>query len=187
MQEATRRQYLALLGIETWLPRDQAEEPVVPAAQSVEPAPTKVAGVDALSCSLLALPGGLLLLAAHLSQAPGLSGPEHALLANIAAALAPGASLPATTEFHWPPRGVRLPVTARGGTVDALVGLLGEQRRRQGLQDLLVLGEDLARQVQPVAERLGLTLVAVPALAAMLADPVLKRACWDTAKPLRRG
>lgn len=144
-------------------------------------------GLDELSCSLLALPDGLLLLAAHLPQAPGLSGPEHALLASIAAALAPGASLPATTEFHWPPRGVRLPTTARGGASDALVGLLAEQRRRLGLRDLLVLGEDLAQQVQPVAGRLGLKWVAVPALSAMLADAALKRACWDAAKPLRRG
>lgn len=142
-----------------------------------------------LSFSLLALPDGLLLLAAPVTpEAPGLSGPEHALLASIATALAPGATLPATDEFHWPPRGVKLPaVAASGGATDVLVGLLAEHRRRRGLRDLLVLGEALAAAVQPAAGRLGLNVVAVPALAAMLSDPARKRACWDAAKSLRRG
>lgn len=219
MQESTRRQYLSLLGIDTWLPRDEpdardsalpvATSPagvvpagVVPAPVSApEPAivpespaviasePADIAVPAPLSFSLLALPDGLLLLAAPVTpEAPGLSGPEHALLASIATALAPGATLPATDEFHWPPRGVKLPaVAASGGATDVLVGLLAEHRRRRGLRDLLVLGEALAAAVQPAAGRLGLNVVAVPALAAMLSDPARKRACWDAAKSLRRG
>lgn len=228
MQETTRRQYLALLGIDVWLPRDEADasdaaaaasmpapvperaavpavvaEPSPPAAVPVtpppflEPAPVASPPVaspaeapgEPLSCSLLVLPDGLLLLAAHVTpQAPGLSGPEYALLASIAGALAPGATLPATEEFHWPPRNLRLPAAAaRGGAGDALIGLLAEHRRRRNVRDVLVLGESLADSVRPAAGRLGLNLVAVPALSAMLADPALKRACWDAAKSLRRA
>lgn len=261
MQEATRRQYLALLGIDVWLPRDEAEasdaaaaaanvaapaappahEPVAarpavvaepvpgaarppleqthevpapvmqppatqlpemeaPAAQApVTPPPAPVStpptvtatgsSAESLSCSLLSLPDGLLLLAGHVTpQAPGLSGPEFALLASIAGALAPGATLPAIEEFHWPPRNLRLPAAAaRGHAGDALVGLLAEHRRRRNVRDVLVLGEALADSVRVAASRLGLNVVAVPAVSAMLADPALKRACWDAAKSLRRG
>lgn len=249
MQEATRRQYLALLGVDVWLPRDEAEasdaaaaatvvaapvappaqEPVVarpavvaepppveqtpvvqtpvmeaPAAQApVTPPPAPVSTpistpppvtatgspAESLSCSLLPLPDGLLLLAGHVTpQAPGLSGPEFALLASIAGALAPGAALPAIEEFHWPPRNLRLPAAAaRGHAGDALIGLLAEHRRRRNVRDVLVLGEALADSVRAAASRLGLNVVAVPAVSAMLADPALKRACWDAAKSLRRG
>ncbi|MFZ5722416.1 MAG: hypothetical protein ACOY33_02025 [Pseudomonadota bacterium] len=222
MQETSRRRYLALLGIDLWLPRDavdavaeapSAEPPVVPspavaappppAAEAVPAAPepvpaatpppaaaAAVAGdVGPLGCSLLALPDGLLVIAAYVTpQAPGLSGPEHALLASIAAALAPGARLPAPDEFRWPPPGVRLPAVARPGAgADALIGLLAEQRRRRNLRDLLLLGESLAAPVQEAAVRLGLNAVVAPSLSAMLADPARKRACWDVARPLRRG
>lgn len=255
MQEATRRQYLALLGIDVWLPRDEAaasdaaaaaanvaapvaspaQEPVVarpavvaepppveqtPAVQAqamqtpvmpppvmeepAEQAPVMppsapvsapltvtatVSPAESLSCSLLSLPDGLLLLAGHVTpQAPGLSGPEFALLASIAGALAPGAALPAIEEFHWPPRNLRLPAAAaRGHAGDALIGLLAEHRRRRNVRDVLVLGEALADSVRAAASRLGLNVVAVPAVSAMLVDPALKRACWDAAKSLRRG
>lgn len=250
MQEATRRQYLALLGVDVWLPRDEAEAsdaaaaasvvaaPVAPTAQEpvvarpavvvapppveqtpAAPAPAMDAPVTqspaapapvtpppaavslsppvtpaespsgSLSCSLLSLPDGLLLLAGHVTpQAPGLSGPEFALLASIAGALAPGATLPAIEEFHWPPRNLRLPAAAsRGHAGDALVGLLAEHRRRRQVRDVLVLGEALADSVRAAASRLGLNVVAVPAVSAMLVDPALKRACWDAAKSLRRA
>lgn len=261
MQEATRRQYLALLGVDVWLPRDEADAsdaaaavaahaaepgarrqvvvaepstpPVVaatppagqapgmeeaPALQSSAvqsstmaqsptehtfaqrvpaqqapasmPPPTATgSSAESLSCSLLSLPDGLLLLAGHVTpQAPGLSGPEFVLLASIAGALAPGATLPAIEEFHWPPRNLRLPAAAaRGHAGDALIGLLAEHRRRRNVRDVLVLGEALAESVRAAASRLGLNVVAVPAVSAMLADPALKRACWDAAKSLRRG
>lgn len=236
MQESTRRQYLALLGVDVWLPRDAVDAPdtavapapaipVAPVAVTADPpavttapapvpaappspaapavvssaaapappaepaAPASAAAVaEALGCSLLALPDGLLVLAAYVTpQAPGLSGPEHALLASIAAALAPGAALPSPDEFRWPPPGVRLPAVARPGAgTDALVGLLAEQRRKRNLRDVLVLGDALAPVVEGVAARLGLRIVLAPSLAVMLADPARKRACWEVARPLRR-
>lgn len=253
MQEATRRQYLALLGIDVWLPRDEAaasdaaaavatvaapvapsapepvaerpavvaepapveqspamqtpvtqaptvqapteqaptgQAPVTPPSEPVSmPPPVTASPAGSLSCSLLSLPDGLLLLAGHVTpQAPGLSGPEFALLASIAGALAPGATLPAIEEFHWPPRNLRLPAAAaRGHAGDALIGLLAEHRRRRHVRDVLVLGEALADSVRAAASRLGLNVVAVPAVSAMLVDPALKRACWDAAKSLRRA
>lgn len=240
MQEALRRQYLALMGVDVWLPRDAADEmvaavpealpamagtavaapraplpddlprrldalreapaataipaldaPVAKAPAVITPAvPAAAAGVaDRFGCSLLALPDGLLLVAAYvMPDAPGLAGPEYALLASIAAALAPGTILPAAEEFRWPPPGAsKLPAMSRPGAgVEALTGLLAERRRR-GLRDVLVLGEAMTAPVSAAATRLGLQVVPAPSLAAMLADPAQKRACWDAARPLRRG
>lgn len=240
MQESLRRQYLALLGVDLWLPRSAgdpessadavpaapalpvtgprvavadaapmaaAPAPLVPSPRIVEEAkpvpqgpgvvppvatatPAAVSGTpDRIGCSLLTLPDGLLVIAAYIKpDAPGLGGPEYALLASIAAALAPGAALPSADDFRWPPPGVQLPEVLRAGAgSDALVGLLAEQRRKLKLRDVLLLGEAAAAPVSAACTRLGLNLVMTASLAAMLADPAHKRACWDAAKVLRRG
>lgn len=254
MQESTRRQYLALLGVDLWLPRNEAdavddvsavlpdaipaaaravaptpesavtpvatptpeaELPVAPveppraappaghptpapnppavAAPPVVIAPPSAAAVpgepERIGCSLLALPDGLLVIAAYIKpDAPGLAGPEYALLASIAAALAPAANLPSADDFRWPPPGVQLPEVLRPGAgSEALIGLLAEQRRKLKLRDVLLLGEAAAAPVSAACTRLGLNLVITASLAAMLADPAHKRACWDSAKVLRRS
>ncbi len=236
MHEATRLQYLALLGIEQWVPRDAVVDAGVPVevatgavvadaalpgnvASSLPPA--GAAQLDALlagepvarrtvrealvvappasnvavppergervGCSLLPVGDGLLLVAAYVApEAPGLSGPEYALLANILSALRPGAALPTAIEFSWPPAGVRLPGMDRPGAGrEALMALLDAQHKR-GAGDVIVLGEELGALLAGGVERPGLVLACAPSLAAMLADPAAKRACWAAVRHLRR-
>ncbi len=249
MPEATRLAYLALLGIEQWLPRagrdadgddiaqahsSGAEVPDVavnrpaaePVAAPVALSPERVAQLDAMlaqaanrrsaprvstqdmpgaaataaampsaagggaeriGCSLLPLADGLLLVAAFgTPQAPGLSGPEHALLANIAAALVPGAGLPATLDFSWPPAGMRVPGMEKPGAGrEALVAMLTEQRKR-GVRDVVVLGAELAALLGDAITRQNMVQANGPSLAVLLADPQAKRACWEAVRSLRR-
>lgn len=233
MNEALRRRYLAVLGIEQWLPRDAPADvveaaaaeattvvappalhelrgmpPQLSASASMPPispppssasspapgvSPTSLQSMPAerVGCSLLAPGEGLLLLAEFVTpDAAGLSGQEHALLINIAAALMPGISgsaLPDTLDFSWPPRGARLPGMDRpGAAMEALMALLIEQRKR-GVRDVLVLGETLGNLLRTTTLAQSLSLVIVPSLAAMLADPAQKRACWVIAQSLRRS
>lgn len=269
MHEALRRQYLALLGIEQWLPRGEADplaaavatsESVASVATTVPRALAQDAGISAshdvsvvpvgngatlnpaataklaelpggkagvftaapaspiapppvsgaesalstpavtatgvpvvlapgvrVGCSLWLLADGLLLVAAlSTPDAPGLTGPEHEMLVRLAAALTPGQAPGASFEFHWPPRGVRLPGLDRAGEAQkALAGLLAE-RRRQGVRDVLLLGEELSPLLADVCAQQALTLVPAPSPAAMLADQQAKRACWELARPLVR-
>lgn len=242
MHEATRLQYLALLGIEQWVPRDavMAAEDVADTATSVamlaavapvdvapaeaagsRPPPAGAAQLDALlagepapprgvrdapvvvpspavavvapergervGCSLLPVGDGLLLVAAYITpQAPGLSGPEYALLANIVTALRPAAALPTAIEFNWPPVGVRVPGMDRPGAGrEALLALLDGQRKRDP-GEVIVLGEELGALLAGSGDRPGLVAACVPSLATMLADPAAKRACWAAVRHLRR-
>ncbi|MFZ5698119.1 MAG: hypothetical protein ACOY9J_05275 [Pseudomonadota bacterium] len=248
MPEATRLAYLALLGIEQWVPRagrgaegdgvaetqspgvDVSDAAVkrtaaVPAAAPVALPAERIAQLDAMlaqaaggrpaprtstqempgiagteptlpaagdgaeriGCSLLPLADGLLLVAAFgTPQAPGLSGPEHALLANIAAALVPGAELPATLDFSWPPAGMRVPGMEKPGAGrEALVAMLTEQRKR-GARDVVVLGAELATLLGDAITRQNMVQASAPALAVLLADPQAKRACWEAVRSLRR-
>ncbi len=246
MPEATRLAYLALLGIEQWLPRAgrdgdgvaEAQAPgadvpdvavqraaAAPAAAPVALSPERVAQLDAMlapaangrpaprvstqempgvavteptlpaardgagriGCSLLPLADGLLLVAAFgTPQAPGLSGPEHALLANIAAALVPGAELPAILDFSWPPAGMRVPGMEKPGAGrEALVAMLTEQRKR-GVRDVVVLGAELAALLGDAITRQNMVQANGPSLAVLLADPQAKRACWEAVRSLRR-
>lgn len=219
MHEALRRQYLALLGIEQWLPRGEpdplagAVAPAVPAAVSAS-APgalaTSEAGVSAagasgpqatetlqnvsvaesserVGCTLLPLADGLLLVAMlSTPDAPGLTGPEHEMLLRMAAALTPGRAPGAALEFHWPPRGARVPGLDRPGEAQKALAALLAERRRQGVRDVLLLGESLQAALAGACAQLDLRLVAAPSLAVMLVDPQAKRACWDVARPLVR-
>ena len=81
---------------------------------------------------------------------------------------------------------------AEGDVVDAgqeLVAfdtaLLDAQRKR-GAGDVIVLGEELGALLAGGVERPGLVLACAPSLAAMLADPAAKRACWAAVRHLRR-
>lgn len=271
MQESVRRHYLALLGIEQWLPRGEADpvaaagpvavgvplaaapgpaslpaatatlataapagierEPVVagattsterrevpvgsaakldalmqqsgaptprqtrapasPAASGAQPtAPAPVVSAVAterLACSLLVSDDGLLVVAAFATMdAPGLSAAEHEMLLRLAGALSPRfTAMP--VDLHWPPRGARVPGLDRPGAARQALQEALVTRQRQGVRDLLLLGEEMAPLLADAVTRLGLTLVVAPALAAMLADPQAKRACWDLAKSLRRA
>lgn len=248
MPEVTRLAYLALLGIEQWVPRAgrdaagdgvaEAQSPgadvsdaavkrtaAAPAAAPVALPAERIAQLDAMlaqaasgrpaprtstqempgvavteptlpaardgteriGCSLLPLADGLLLVAAFgTPQAPGLSGPEHALLANIAAALVPGAELPATLDFSWPPAGMRVPGMEKPGAGrEALVAMLTEQRKR-GVRDVVVLGAELATLLGDAITRQNMVQASAPALAVLLADPQAKRACWEAVRSLRR-
>lgn len=233
MQESLRRQYLALLGIEQWLPRDQADaadtptadaapavsavaalqetppagvpaprarlesllaapppgvaEPPVAALPKVATAAAPAAGVvERLGCALLSPGDGLLLVALFVSPAaPGLSSAEHAMFVRLAGALAPGAAVPEPVGFTWPPAGIRLPgMDTPGAAADALSAVL-QRHVREGARDLVMLGESAL--VATCAAACGLRVVAAPALAAMLADPARKRACWDLIAPLKRA
>ena len=252
MHEATRRQYLALLGIEQWVPRGEVEagmadepapaaaaagvsvsaatavggpsgtvaagaaptgtgaEPVgaAPAATTppppatpvsppprpeptppkaapapAPPAPRSPAAGERVGCSLLALPDGLLVVAAFAtSAAPGLTGPEHEMFVRLGQALAPGRAIGAVTDFHWPPRGVRVPGIDRPGEAARAFAALLSGPALAGARDVLLLGEVLADVLAPS----GVHVVVGPSLATMLADPAAKRACWERAKPLLR-
>lgn len=145
-----------------------------------------------LGCSLLLAGDGLLLLAEFSTpDAAGLSGAEYEMLANIAAALAPGRVLPDTLDFSWPPAGVQVPgMDHPDAAAEALLALLMEQRKR-GVCDVLVLGKTLGDLLQAAPwmatlAKGALSLTCVPALAVMLLDPDAKRTCWDLARPLRR-
>lgn len=256
MQESKRLAYLALLGIEQWLPRDAVQgtvdvepaasgsvtasasvpAPVSPAAvppppavgeapadrldallamaspappalpaslaraQNDAPASTPAATTAAapatratapgerIGCALLALPGGLLLVAEFASpDAPGLTSAEHAMFLRLAAALVPGQALPSPRDFTWPPAGVRVPGMDRPGAArEALRALLEEQRRR-GLRDVAVLGEGAAVVFRALVDEAGLpSPVCTFSLAAMLEEPDRKRACWTALAPLKR-
>jgi hypothetical protein len=244
MQESTRLQYLALLGIEQWLPRNavpHAEEvadagpavaqakldallkapgtpdglpamagnveppaiagvrepavvssPPLSAAQAPSQHPQRTAASTAsgerVGCSLLVLPGGLLLVADFVSpDAPGLSSAEHAMYLRLAAALAPGQTLPPPWDFSWPPAGVRVPGMDRPGAArDALKAVLEAQCRR-GLRDIAVLGDVAGGMFMALAEQMSLAKpVCAPSLAAMLTDAERKRECWLLLAPLKR-
>lgn len=169
-------------------PTPRTSTPEMPGVAGTEPtSPAARDGAEHIGCSLLPLADGLLLVAAFgTPQAPGLSGPEHALLANIAAALVPGAELPATLDFSWPPAGMRVPGMEKPGAGrEALVAMLTEQRKR-GVRDVVVLGAELATLLGDAITRQNMVQASAPALAVLLADPQAKRACWEAVRSLRR-
>lgn len=140
------------------------------------------------ACAWLLLADGLLVVASlNAPDAPGLSGAEQELLMRMATALAPGrASLPLPVEYHWPPRGVRVPGLARPAEAEKSLREQLTSWKAGGVRDLLVLGDTLVSLLQPLADSAGMCLVLAPSLGAMLADPQAKRACWDLARPLVR-
>ncbi|MFP5383331.1 MAG: hypothetical protein ACLGHG_04605, partial [Gammaproteobacteria bacterium] len=139
------------------------------------------------ACAWLPLADGLLVVASlDAPDAPGLSGAQQELLMRMAAALAPGHALPAPVEYHWPPRGVRVPGLARPAEAEKSLREQLTSWKAGGVRDLLLLGDTLVSLLQPLADAAGMRLVLAPSLGAMLADPQAKRACWDLARPLVR-
>lgn len=153
-------------------------------ANEAPPSPLPASAGERLACALLPAGDGLLLIADFSSpEAPGLSGDEASVLLRLAAALAPGRQLPEPSDLHWPPRGARLPGMDRPGAArEALVAQLREQYKR-GVRDVLLLGDATATLLGDLP---GVRIVRAPSLAAMAANPALKKACWTAASPLKR-